>query len=191
MIPNLTPHRDVADSWHRSTSPVIVGKDLLGLLSSSMYVDPLTIYREYVQNAADAIDEARRVGLLSPSDDGRVDIFIDPIKRTVRIRDNGTGISRDKFEERLTGFGTSLKRGTEAEGSVGSGGWRGWVTAKNCFFAPALRVTRASSKCGGIAGVLNRRCSRRMPGSLCMTSLIARSRCAPSTVGERRNTSLR
>ena len=35
---------------------VIVGKDILELLSSSMYLDPITIYREYVQNSADAID---------------------------------------------------------------------------------------------------------------------------------------
>ena len=29
-----------------------------------MYVDPMTIYREYVQNAADSIDEARMHGLV-------------------------------------------------------------------------------------------------------------------------------
>ena len=35
--------------------PFTVGKDILELLSSSMYVNPLAIYREYVQNAVDAI----------------------------------------------------------------------------------------------------------------------------------------
>ena len=42
---------------------VIVGKDLLELLSSTMYVDPLTIYREFIQNATDAIDKADEEGL--------------------------------------------------------------------------------------------------------------------------------
>ena len=32
---------------------IVVGKDILELVSSSMYIDPLTIYREYIQNAAD------------------------------------------------------------------------------------------------------------------------------------------
>ncbi len=46
-----------------ATSDMItIGKDVLELLSSAMYVDPLTIYREYVQNAADAIDEIRANG---------------------------------------------------------------------------------------------------------------------------------
>jgi hypothetical protein len=134
MSRTLNPHRDAAVSWHRSTSPVIVGKDLLGLLSSSMYIDPMTIYREYVQNAADAVDEARRVGLLPSTERGRVDIFIDPVNRTIRIRDNGTGITQDKFEERLTGFGTSLKRGTRARGFRGVGRLGGLGYCQEMFF---------------------------------------------------------
>ena len=51
-----------SNSW-RPLSGVAVGKDILELLSSSMYVDPMTIYREYIQNAADAIDEAVDQGL--------------------------------------------------------------------------------------------------------------------------------
>jgi len=99
----------------------IVGKHLLELLSSSMYIDPMTIFREYIQNASDSIDEARKVRLLSTADPGQVDLFVDPNSRTVRIRDNGVGISHDQFQIRLTGFGTSLKRGTEARGFRGVG----------------------------------------------------------------------
>ena len=39
---------------------------MLELVSSAMYVDPLTVYREYIQNAADAVDSARAAGLLAP-----------------------------------------------------------------------------------------------------------------------------
>jgi len=52
-------------SRQRFTDMVIVGKDLLELLSSAMYVDPLTIYREFIQNATDAIDEAEEEGMYS------------------------------------------------------------------------------------------------------------------------------
>ena len=42
---------------------ITIGPDILELLSSAMYVDPMTIYREYVQNAADAVDAARHSGI--------------------------------------------------------------------------------------------------------------------------------
>lgn len=54
-----------------------------------MYVNPMSIYREYIQNAADAIDQAREVGLIPKVGQGRVDLFIDVPTRTVRIRDDG------------------------------------------------------------------------------------------------------
>ena len=49
----LSPHEA---SWTAISGGIDIGKDILELLSSSMYVDPLSIYPEYVQNAADAID---------------------------------------------------------------------------------------------------------------------------------------
>ena len=99
----------------------IIGKDVLELLSSSMYVNVLSIYREYVQNAADAIDIARQIGVLAKEDAGRVEITVDQEKRTVRIRDNGSGLSQDEFVERLVAFGASKKRGSGARGFRGVG----------------------------------------------------------------------
>ncbi len=107
--------------WEAGSSDILVGKDILELLSSSMYVDPLTIYREYVQNAADAIDEARLRGLLGVGEAGRVDLDLDPAARSVRIRDNGTGLKWSAFEGRLTAFGASPKRGSRARGFRGVG----------------------------------------------------------------------
>ena len=43
---------------------IIIGKDILELLSNAMYVEPLTIYREYLQNSADSIDDAVKDVLL-------------------------------------------------------------------------------------------------------------------------------
>jgi histidine kinase/DNA gyrase B/HSP90-like ATPase len=99
----------------------IIGKDVLELLSSSMYVNVLSIYREYVQNAADAIDAARQTGVLGKEPAGRVEITVDQQERTVRIRDNGSGLSQDQFVERLVAFGASKKRGSGARGFRGVG----------------------------------------------------------------------
>jgi molecular chaperone HtpG len=106
-----------------------------------MYIDPLTIYREYVQNGADSVDEGRHEGLLSSKDFGRVDISIDSNSRTIRIRDNGKGLHKDDFEERLTGIGTSAKRGTEARGFRGVGRLAGIGYCQELIFR-----SRASAK---------------------------------------------
>src|SRR3546814_13218578 len=81
-----------------------------------MYTDPLTIYREYVQNSADAI-EARRLD--GPRGRGRVDIRIDHDARSVRITDDGTGIPVSEAPRRLLAIGGSRKRGTDARGFRG------------------------------------------------------------------------
>lgn len=104
-----------------SEPEVFVGKDVLELLSSSMYVNPLAIYREYVQNAADAIDEAVEVGLLPSIDYGRVEINLDHIDRRIVIRDNGVGLSNSEFVPKMMSFGASQKRGTDARGFRGVG----------------------------------------------------------------------
>lgn len=107
--------------WIRTSQEVVVGKDVLELLSTSMYVDPMTIYREYTQNAADAIDDARAHGLLAASQRGEVRITIDTAARSIRIRDNGTGVPWAEIAERLSNLGASTKRGTSARGFRGVG----------------------------------------------------------------------
>ena len=111
----------IKSNWETIIEPPVIGKDVLELLSSSMYVNPLSIFREYIQNAADSIDEASALGLLSRREAGRVDIRIDPDKRSVRIRDNGTGISKSAFTKTLVALGASRKRGTKARGFRGVG----------------------------------------------------------------------
>ena len=111
--------RDVA--WQHLSDDIIIGKDILELLSSSMYVDPMTIFREYVQNAADSVDEARAEGILKPAESGSVWIVIDGPARNVKITDNGTGIPYSDFAKRLTAFGASKKRGGGTRGFRGVG----------------------------------------------------------------------
>ena len=38
---------------------VVIGKYAIESLTTGMYTDPFVIYREYIQNATDAIDDAK------------------------------------------------------------------------------------------------------------------------------------
>lgn len=98
-----------------------VSKDILELLSTAMYPDPLALYREYIQNAADAVEQAVGEGLFDGSQSPRIDVTIDVDKRSVRIRDNGVGVANSHFVEVLTAIGGSAKRGKKARGFRGVG----------------------------------------------------------------------
>jgi molecular chaperone HtpG len=99
---------------------IVVGKDVLELFAGAMYAEPLSIYREYVQNAADSIDEARERGLM-PNKEADVAILFNQLERTVRIRDYGAGVPNSDFIRRLTAIGGSGKRGSAARGFRGIG----------------------------------------------------------------------
>ena len=113
------PSRKSDDDFDESE--IFVGKDVLELLSSSMYVNPLSIFREYVQNATDAIDDAVTSGLLPSIDQGLIEINLDHIDRRFVIRDNGKGLANGDFARRMLSFGASEKRGTHARGFRGVG----------------------------------------------------------------------
>jgi molecular chaperone HtpG len=105
----------------RISDEIVIGKDILELLTGAMYVDPLDVYREYIQNAADSIDEAREDKLENgnPAD---VEIHIDHQERSIRIRDFGASVPASEFIRRLTAIGASGKRGSKLRGFRGIGG---------------------------------------------------------------------
>lgn len=102
-------------------SNIVVGKDVIELLGSAMYRDPLSIYREYIQNAVDAIDDAVKDGLLKDASESKIEISVDNIERIIRIRDNGTGISKNTFKRKMLSIGASGKRASSARGFRGIG----------------------------------------------------------------------
>ncbi|MEA2906622.1 MAG: hypothetical protein QOI12_4009 [Alphaproteobacteria bacterium] len=117
-----------------SIDKIVIGKDVLELVSSAMYVDPLTIYREYVQNAADAIDEALAAGLYGRHKKGLVTISIDSALRKVTIRDDGIGVPWQDFARCMTSLGASGKRGGVARGFRGVGRLAGLGYAQRLTF---------------------------------------------------------
>src|SRR5271155_684043 len=88
----LLPEKRHPLSGVGADAEVVIGKDVLELITGAMYVDPLTIFREYIQNAADSIDLARVNRLYSSLTRPRVDVSLDAAARTITIRDNGAGI---------------------------------------------------------------------------------------------------
>jgi hypothetical protein len=121
MSTNIVPITLREAPWQSLADEIVIGKDILELLSSSMYIDPMTIYREYIQNAADSIDEARTRHQVGPAEQGLVTIGIDVAARTAKISDNGTGVPYEEFVKRLTAFGGSKKHGHGARGFRGVG----------------------------------------------------------------------
>jgi hypothetical protein len=118
--------------WSRPDQPLLVGKDILELLSTSMYIDPMSMYREYIQNSADAVDLAKSTGLLHAP--GQVEIRIDQSARAVVIRDNGCGLGKEQFIHQLTALGGSKKRGTRARGFRGVGRLAGLAFCQELIF---------------------------------------------------------
>lgn len=111
----------VRESSRAASRDFVVGKDILELLSTAMYLDPLTLLREYIQNAADSVDAAIAAGVLVGPQPGRIEIEADADSRCLTIRDNGTGIRSSEVEALLTAFGASRKRGAGMRGFRGVG----------------------------------------------------------------------
>lgn len=105
------------------------GMYLLETLTSGMYNDPLSIYREYIQNSVDSIDQSGR----SP-EDSEIKIELNPFKKSVSIYDNGDGISADTAENVLSSIGSSGKLGTLQRGFRGIGRLGGIAFAKKVVF---------------------------------------------------------
>lgn len=97
------------------------GKHLIQILMFSMYNDQRIIYREYIQNAYDAINRAVREGVLSQVKDGIVEVKIDADNQRIIIRDNGLGIKASEVAEKLLNIADSKKDGVSTAGQYGIG----------------------------------------------------------------------
>lgn len=98
-----------------------VKKGLIGLLMFTLYSDEKTIYREYVQNALDSINNAVDRRILAQPKDGVVNIDIDARKKVIVIKDNGTGINAENAVRTLLDISASTKDGVTQAGQFGIG----------------------------------------------------------------------
>lgn len=115
-----------------SASRGLSGSGLLSLVTKGMYDTPLALYREYIQNAADA------TAACDSSDRAKVEISVDVAARRIRITDNGPGLTYDEALERLLPLGRSNK-------SLGSDrGFRGVGRLAALAFADSVSFTTRS-----------------------------------------------
>ncbi|MHB8997743.1 MAG: ATP-binding protein [Armatimonadota bacterium] len=99
---------------------ISVGAQVIDTLTSGMYSRPLMALREYVQNAADAIDEAVESGCLR-TDDGSISITLNGRDRSIAVEDNGIGVDPTDIVPRLCSIGSSGKLQKELRGFRGIG----------------------------------------------------------------------
>ena len=121
-------------------TPALSGAGLLGLVTTGMYDNPLSMYREYIQNAADAVMGSGLPGR------ARVEIAIDVTERRIRIRDNGPGLSHEEALERLLPIGRSDKRLGIDRGFRGVGRLAGLAFAKAVSFTTRARENQAVTR---------------------------------------------
>ena len=79
-----------------------MGIRLLETLTSALYEDPIVLFREYVQNSADAF-------IRHPAKDSKIEITINQNDRTIEFIDNGYGVELEDFEHKMRSIGISDK----------------------------------------------------------------------------------
>lgn len=89
-------------------------QQLLQLMIHSVYANKDVFLRELVSNASDALDKLRLQSLIdkeldADTGDLRIELAADPAERTLTVRDNGIGMSRDQVIELI---GTIARSGT-------------------------------------------------------------------------------
>ncbi|MGF0225437.1 molecular chaperone HtpG [Dietzia natronolimnaea] len=89
-------------------------RQLLDLMIHSIYSNPDTFLREVISNSSDALDKLRLAALQDSSlgvdtSDLHIELIPDEQARTLTIRDNGIGMSRDEVVDLI---GTLAKSGT-------------------------------------------------------------------------------
>lgn len=120
-----------------------IGKDLLQMFMLQLYSDPRCIYREYIQNSLDAINEAVKLGILSKKKDGQVVINID--KDFIKVEDNGTGIKAENAAKTLMDVANSIKNGIDTAGQFGIGRLSGGGYCKTLEFCTSYQGEATST----------------------------------------------
>lgn len=107
------------------------GMYLLETLTSGMYNEPLTIFREYIQNSVDSIDFGLNNNIKISK---KVDIQLEPFNKKILIHDKGFGLSIENAEETLSSVGRSSKIHSSFRGFRGIGRLGGIAFSDKAIF---------------------------------------------------------
>jgi molecular chaperone HtpG len=91
-------------------------KQLLKLVAHSLYSHSEIFLRELISNASDALDKLRyqalsNSALFENDPDGKIYVEVNKTLRTITVRDNGIGMTREEVTDNL---GTIARSGTQA-----------------------------------------------------------------------------
>ncbi len=109
------------------------GSFILDTLTLGMYVESKNAIREYVQNSYDSLCSSIKDNIVLAKD-AKIDIVVDTAKKSVSIRDNGSGIRKGKASETLTNIGASGKDYKTQAGFRGIGRLSGLVFCNKLVF---------------------------------------------------------
>ena len=110
-----------------------MGGGIFNLITSGMYNNPLALFREYIQNSADAFSATKNMAK------NRLEVTIDPIHMRVKIRDNGPGLSPEEATRNLLPIGLSQKRPGADRGFRGIGRLCGLAFGESVTFLTRSR----------------------------------------------------
>lgn len=123
-----------------------IGKTVLETLTSGMYDDARFIFREYIQNAADQIDEAVELEILKSKSEGIIEVNIDASNRRITISDNATGVPKNDVLRFLGDVANSQKDNVKRKGFRGIGRLGGLGYCDKLIFETSYKGEDKKSK---------------------------------------------
>lgn len=88
-----------------------IGKDQMRQYMGGLYENAMVVYREYLQNACDAVEQALQEGLIPNRRQANIAVSIDEYNRAITIEDVGIGIAKDNIGPYLVSVASSQKYG--------------------------------------------------------------------------------
>lgn len=117
---------------------ISIGKFTLESLTTGMYNEPESCFREYIQNAVDSIDVAVQEKLLT-IEESRIEIIIDDERKVISVKDNGIGICGNNARKTLLDIGNSNKLHTVNRGFRGIGRLGGLSYCRQLSFCTTVK----------------------------------------------------
>ena len=114
------------------------GINIVEIVTKGLYTNSLDIFREYIQNSCDAIDDAVDAGILADGE-GLIDVKLDADNRKITITDNGAGINRKNFVRTMSKIGNSDKRLETDRGFRGIGRLCGLAYCREARFTSTVK----------------------------------------------------
>lgn len=117
-----------------------IGKGLLKICMGDNYTDATVVFREYVQNAIDAIYQAETLGIISNTDNY---VSININNCDVEIMDRGIGVKAEEIGPILVDLGNSTKTNSDIGkygiGRLSGANWCDRIVFETSYYGESVR----------------------------------------------------